>query len=69
LLSGDGLGRSIIAALWAGLLVDQLADNTLFSISTSAALWLLLAFVVVPVPMSAPSALVQRSPANGESKP
>ncbi|MHB8731297.1 MAG: O-antigen ligase family protein [bacterium] len=40
--------RPIIVALWVGLLVDQLADNTLFSISTSAALWLLLAYLVVP---------------------
>ncbi len=38
--------RPIISALWIGLLVDQFADNTLFSISTSAAVWLLLAFVV-----------------------
>lgn len=41
-------GRSVLAALWLGLLVDQFADNTLFSISTSAALWLLLALVAVP---------------------
>lgn len=40
--------RPIVAALWIGLLVDQLADNTLFSISTSAGLWLLLALLVVP---------------------
>jgi O-antigen ligase len=38
---------ALIVALWIGLLVDQLADNTLFSISTSAALWLLLAFAAV----------------------
>ncbi len=47
--AGPGqLWRPVIAALWVGLLVDQFADNTLFSISTSAALWLLLALVVVP---------------------
>lgn len=40
--------RPVVAALWAGLLVDQFADNTLFSISTSAALWLLLALLAVP---------------------
>lgn len=40
--------RPAIAALWIGLLVDQFADNTVFSISTSAALWLLLALLVVP---------------------
>lgn len=40
--------RPLIVALWIGLLVDQFADNTLFSISTSAGLWLLLALVVVP---------------------
>lgn len=40
--------RVLLGALWLGLLVDQLADNTLFSISTSAALWLLLALLVVP---------------------
>ncbi len=44
---GD-FGRPVVAALWVGLLVDQFADNTLFSISTSAALWLLLALVLVP---------------------
>jgi O-antigen ligase len=43
------LWRPTIAAMWIGLLVDQLADNTLFSISTSAAVWLLLALTVVPV--------------------
>jgi hypothetical protein len=44
-------------------LVDQLADNTLFSISTSAALWLLLALVVVaPVP-DPPSVAARRAPA------
>jgi O-antigen ligase len=41
-------GRHVVAALWIGLLVDQFADNTLFSISTSAALWLLLALLMVP---------------------
>jgi len=40
--------RPVIGALWIGLLVDQFADNTLFSISTSAALWLLLALLVSP---------------------
>lgn len=42
--------RPTIVALWIGLLVDQLADNTIFSISTSAALWLLLALLVTPSP-------------------
>jgi len=40
--------RAAIGALWLGLLVDQLADNTLFSISTSAGAWLLLALAIVP---------------------
>ena len=40
--------RGLIGALWVGLLVDQFADNTLFSISTSAGLWLLLAMTAVP---------------------
>jgi O-antigen ligase len=40
--------RWVVAALWLGLLVDQFVDNTLFSISTSAALWFLLALAVVP---------------------
>ena len=39
--------RPVVTAMWFGLLVDQFADNTLFSISTSAALWLLLALLVV----------------------
>lgn len=39
--------RPAVAAMWIALLVDQLADNTLFSISTSAALWLLLALTAV----------------------
>lgn len=52
---GDGAGapgagwfRAIVPALWIGLFVDQLADNTLFSISTSAALWFLLALTASP---------------------
>jgi O-antigen ligase len=40
--------RALIGALWVGLLVDQFADNTLFSISTSAALWVLLALSLAP---------------------
>jgi O-antigen ligase len=40
--------RATIAAVWLGLLVDQFADNTLFSISTSAVLWYLLALACVP---------------------
>ncbi len=40
--------RALIAALWVGLLVDQMADNTLSSISTSAGVWLLLALLVSP---------------------
>lgn len=40
--------RPVVAALWIVLLVDQLVDNTLNSVSTSAGLWLLLAFLVVP---------------------
>jgi O-antigen ligase len=68
LVAGDELGRSIIAALWAGLLVDQFADNTLFSISTSAALWLLLALVFVPARISVPPASVHQSPANSDSE-
>lgn len=40
--------QEVVPALWLGLLVDQLFDNTLFSVSTSAALWLLLALTVVP---------------------
>lgn len=45
--------RPLIGALWVGLLVDQSADNTLFSISTSAALWLLLALTVLSPPHAA----------------
>lgn len=40
--------RHLVSAMWIALLVDQIADNTLFSIGTSAAAWLLLALVVVP---------------------
>jgi len=40
--------RTVISALWMGLIIDQLADNTVFSISTSAGLWLLLVLLVVP---------------------
>jgi O-antigen ligase len=55
--------RPVVAALWIGLLVDQLADNTLFSISTSAALWLLLALLVIPPPpVRPPSAVGQIEP-------
>jgi len=44
----------VIVASWLALLVDQFADNTLFSISTSAGLWLLLALVAVPMPEACP---------------
>jgi O-antigen ligase len=37
---------AVVPSLWIALLVDQLADNTLFSISTSAVLWMLLALSV-----------------------
>ncbi|HXX40607.1 MAG TPA: O-antigen ligase family protein [bacterium] len=57
--------RAVIGALWLGLLVDQLADNTLFSISTSAGLWLLLALVLVPAPT--PSRAPTLDPASQES--
>jgi hypothetical protein len=58
--------RAAVAALWIGLLVDQFADNTLFSISTSAALWLLLALAVVPPPpRDAPAAAAQIASPNG----
>ena len=57
--------RPAVAALWIGLLVDQFADNTLFSISTSAALWLLLALVAVP-PSSEPAPPVEQiAPSKG----
>jgi O-antigen ligase len=52
--------RTGIVALWIGLLVDQFADNTLFSISTSAALWLLLAFTAAPSGGSKEAALWPR---------
>jgi O-antigen ligase len=40
--------RHVLSAMWIALLVDQLADNTLFSVGTSAALWLLVALIVLP---------------------
>lgn len=45
--AGDA-SRPVIVAAWVALLADQMLDNTLFSIGTSAALWLLLALLVVP---------------------
>jgi O-antigen ligase len=44
---GRDFGPAVVSALWIGLIVDQFADNTLFSISTSAALWLLLALTMI----------------------
>lgn len=62
--------RPTVAALWVGLLVDQFADNTLFSISTSAALWLLLALVVVrpaePRPGAPTTSAQQIAPSTGQ---
>jgi O-antigen ligase len=57
--------RSAVGALWIALLVDQFADNTLFSISTSAALWLLLALVVVPPSSELAPATGQIAPSRG----
>jgi O-antigen ligase len=47
--------RVVVTALWIGLLVEELGDNTLFSISTSAGVWLLLAWLV-----TAPGTLTHR---------
>jgi len=59
---GVDLLRVVIVATWLALLVDQLADNTLFSISTSAGLWLLLALVAVPAPVACPSGRFGEAP-------
>jgi hypothetical protein len=65
--SADPL-RFLIAALWLGLLVDQSADNTLFSISTSAGLWLLLAMTItLPRAMSDPGAQSAGAPSAATS--
>jgi O-antigen ligase len=45
---GSTLLRTAVPGLWIALLVDELFDNTVFSISTSAALWLLIALTVTP---------------------
>jgi len=60
--------RSLTGALWLGLLVNQLADNTLFSISTSAGLWLLLAMTIAPPrAMSGPDAQRAEAPSAATS--
>jgi len=56
--------RAVISAAWLALLVDQLADNTLFSISTSGGLWLLLALVVMPSGLPG----IQRAAASGPAR-
>jgi O-antigen ligase len=45
--------RLSITALTIALVVDQLGDNTLLSVSTISGAWLLLAFLVVPPPRPA----------------
>jgi O-antigen ligase len=43
--------RAIVPALWIGLLVNQLADNSMNAVNTSAGFWLLLALLVsAPLP-------------------
>jgi len=66
-VSGDPL-RAVIGAAWLALLVDQLADNTLFSISTSGGLWLLLALVVAPAGISSTFASAVSEPAPGTER-
>jgi O-antigen ligase len=51
-LSGDPLWPAITAVV-IGVLVDQCGDNTLLSVSTVSGFWLLLAFLVVPLPSPA----------------
>ena len=46
---GDPLWPTITAVV-IGVLVDQCGDNTLLSVSTVSGFWLLLAFLVVPLP-------------------
>ena len=46
---GDPLWPAITAVV-IGILVDQCGDNTLLSVSTVSGFWLLLAFLVVPLP-------------------
>ena len=41
---------SVVPAVVIGILVDQCGDNTLLSVSTVSGFWLLLAFLVVPLP-------------------
>ena len=48
---GDPM-RPTIVALWIGLLVEQVADNPLSAIGTSAVLWIMLALLVVHPPDS-----------------
>jgi hypothetical protein len=40
--------RAVIPAMWIGLLIDQLADNSMNAVNTSVAFWLLLALSVSP---------------------
>ncbi|TMI85019.1 MAG: hypothetical protein E6H03_01095 [Bacillati bacterium ANGP1] len=49
---GDPLWPAITAVV-IGVLVDQCGDNTLLSVSTVSGFWLLLAFLVVPIPSPA----------------
>ena len=39
---------AVVPAMWIGLLIDQLADNSMNAVSTSVAFWLLLALSVSP---------------------
>ena len=48
--------RVSITALAVALVVDSCGDNTLLSVSTVSAAWLLLALLVIPVPRPAPAA-------------
>ncbi len=40
--------RAVIPAMWIGLLIDQVADNSMNAVNTSVAFWLLLALSVSP---------------------
>jgi hypothetical protein len=51
--------RAVVPAMWIGLLIDQLADNSMNAVNTSVAFWLLLALSVSP----------RLAPAGGEPLP
>jgi hypothetical protein len=64
--------RAVIPAMWIGLVIDQLADNSMNAVNTSVAFWFLLALSVSPrltPAQSEPALPPEAAPPPGDAHP